>query len=81
MLSKDPQARVNELLAKLLAYNIGVLVHGIFEHRIDPGIPGLSLGRPRGPGSPEAAGNEKAPTLILPVEEPGSPLPAPSNAP
>jgi len=43
LLSKDPQARINELLAKLLAYNIGVLIHEIFEHHIDPGVPGISL--------------------------------------
>ena len=46
LLSRDPQARINELLAKLLAYNIGVLIHEIFEHHIDPGVPGLSASPP-----------------------------------
>jgi hypothetical protein len=46
LLSRDPQARINELLAKLLDYNIGVLIHEIFEHHIDPGVPGLSASPP-----------------------------------
>jgi transposase len=41
LMSKAPQARVAELLAKILAYNIGVIVHEIFEHGIDPGVPGV----------------------------------------
>jgi transposase len=41
LLSKNPLARFNELLAKLLAYNIGVLVHEIYEHGIDPASVGL----------------------------------------
>jgi transposase len=49
LLSKDPQARINELLAKLLAYNIGVVVHEIFEHHIDPGIPGMPGSATPGP--------------------------------
>jgi transposase len=38
LLSKDPVARVNELLAKLVAYNIGVVTHEAYEHRIDTGV-------------------------------------------
>ncbi len=45
LLSKNPLARFNELLAKILAYNIGVLVHEIFEHGIDPASVGLPPNR------------------------------------
>lgn len=41
LLSKNQLARFNELLAKLLAYNIGILVHEIHEHGIDPAAVGL----------------------------------------
>lgn len=41
LLSKNPLARVNELLAKLLAYNLTVLIHEIHEHGIDPTTIGL----------------------------------------
>ena len=34
--SKNPTAQVNELLAKILAYNITVLIHEMFEHRVVP---------------------------------------------
>lgn len=34
--SKNPTAQVNELLAKVLAYNLTVLIHEIFEHGIVP---------------------------------------------
>jgi hypothetical protein len=47
LLSKNPTARLNELLAKLLAYNIGVIVHEIFEHGIDPGVTGVARPAPR----------------------------------
>lgn len=43
LLSKTQTARFNELLAKLLVYNIGVVIHEMFEHHIDPGVPGLRL--------------------------------------
>lgn len=43
LLSKNQLARFNELLAKLLAYNIGVLIHEIHEHGIDPATVGLPL--------------------------------------
>lgn len=41
LLSKNQGARFNELLAKLLGYNIGVIVHEIYEHGIDPKSLGL----------------------------------------
>jgi transposase len=34
--SKNPTAQVNELLAKILAYNITVLIHEMFEHGVVP---------------------------------------------
>ena len=34
--SKNPTAQVNELLAKVLAYNLTVLIHEIFEHGVVP---------------------------------------------
>ena len=71
LLSKDPQARINELLAKLLAYNIGVIVHEIFEHHIDPGVPGISPGLSSPPPSLQSEGSA-----------PGSPVaPTPTPAP
>jgi hypothetical protein len=39
LLSHNMVARFNELLAKLVAYNIGVIIHEIHEHGIDPGVP------------------------------------------
>jgi len=47
LLSKDPQARMNELLAKLLAYNIGVVIHEAYEHHVETGVPLPDLERPR----------------------------------
>lgn len=47
LLSKEPQARMNELLAKLLAYNIGVVIHEAYEHRVETGVPRPDLERPR----------------------------------
>jgi|HubBroStandDraft_1064217.scaffolds.fasta_scaffold44232_3 transposase len=41
--SHRPVARFNELLAKLLAYNIGIVIEQIFENGIDPGVTGISL--------------------------------------
>lgn len=46
LLSKDPIARVNELLAKLLAYNIGVVIHEAYEHHIEVGVRMPDLDRP-----------------------------------
>ncbi|MCW6167208.1 MAG: transposase, partial [Thermoplasmatales archaeon] len=34
--SKNPTAQTNELLAKILAYNLTVLIHEIFEHGVVP---------------------------------------------
>ena len=74
LLSKDPQARINELLAKLLAYNIGVIVHEIFEHHIDPGVPGFSSGPSSQPPSlPKSQGSAPG--------SPATPTPAPDLAP
>ena len=47
LFSKNPTARINELLAKLPAYNIGVIVHELFEHKIDLGVAGLRWTAPR----------------------------------
>lgn len=38
LLSKNELARFNELLAKVLAYNLSVVVHEIFKRRMDPGL-------------------------------------------
>lgn len=46
LFSKDPIARVNERLAKLLAYNIGVVIHEAHEHHIEVGVPTPNLDRP-----------------------------------
>jgi transposase len=35
LFSRNPVARVNELLAKLLNYNISVLIHELYENQID----------------------------------------------
>jgi hypothetical protein len=34
--SRNPVAQVNELLVKVLAYNITVLIHEMFEHGVVP---------------------------------------------
>ncbi len=34
--SRDPVARINEMLCKVLAYNLTVLVHEMFEHHVVP---------------------------------------------
>lgn len=47
--SRTPLARINEVLAKILAYNIGVIVHEIYEHGVDPGVLGLAKSKPRPP--------------------------------
>jgi hypothetical protein len=51
LLSKSQGARFNELLAKLLGYNIGVVIHEIYEHGIDPGSLGLGRGSPPKPSA------------------------------
>jgi transposase len=73
LLSKNPLARFNEMLAKLLAYNIGVLVHEIYEHGIDPSSIGLP---PRAPTStpPGGPGSQIAcDSMQLPVTNLGEP--------
>jgi transposase len=34
--SKNPTAQVNELLAKIIAYNLTVVIHEMYENRIQP---------------------------------------------
>lgn len=34
--SKNPTAQVNELLAKIIAYNLTVVIHGMYENGIHP---------------------------------------------
>ncbi|HEV2167093.1 MAG TPA: transposase [Thermoplasmata archaeon] len=58
--SKNSEARLNELLAKLLAYNITVLIHEMFEHGIDPG----SVGLPQ--DTPKSRPSRKAPQKLKP---------------
>jgi hypothetical protein len=41
LLSQNPEARFNELLAQLLAYNIGVIIHEGYEQGFDPLLPGI----------------------------------------
>jgi hypothetical protein len=33
---KNPVAQVNELLAKIIAYNLTVVIHEMYENGIDP---------------------------------------------
>lgn len=55
--SRLPTARFNELLAKILAYNIGVLIHQIYENGIDPGVPGVPRARPQDKSGPTEEDN------------------------
>lgn len=79
LLSKNSVARLNELLAKLLAYNITVLIHEMYEHGIDPGIPGAGM-----PSPPQTGRTEEVP-LALPTPlsrvTPPVALPGPSTPP
>ena len=44
--SRNRTAQVNELLSKILAYNLTVLIHEIFEHGVIPGfLTSTSIGR------------------------------------
>lgn len=61
LLSKNPLARFNETLARLLAYNIGVIVHEIHEHGIDP----ASIGLQRPGPSPTAAAEAPRPAPVV----------------
>ena len=36
--SRNPVAQTNELLAKVLAYNLTVLIHEMYEHGVVPGF-------------------------------------------
>ena len=55
--SHRPIARFNELLAKLLAYNVGIVIEQIFENGIDPGVAGVSLPSKRPPPDPTGEAN------------------------
>jgi transposase len=83
LLSKNSQARFNELLAKLLAYNITILVHEIYEHGIDPasiGLPPHSAKKWRGaPLGPEAP-LEEDPGALAEQVSPGLKTPKPNVA-
>jgi transposase len=49
--SKNPTAQVNELLSKILAYNLTVLIHEMFEHGVVPDFllaPGVGKKTPVG---------------------------------
>lgn len=64
LLSKNELARFNELLAKILAYDIGVVVHEIFKRGMDPLIDLNSLKAlpiERGEGRPGAWESIRAP--------------------
>jgi transposase len=70
LLSKNTVARFNELLAKLLGYNIGIIVHEIYEHGIDPKSLGLLHGRPSDPPTPIAVSQtEVCDSIPEPVTE------------
>jgi transposase len=69
--SKNPLARFNELLAKILAYNIGVIVHEIYEHGVDPASVGLPPNGPKTPASTRAV--EFCDAIQTPVTEYGQP--------
>ncbi len=76
LLSKNQLAQFNGLLAKLVAYNIGVVIHEVFEHGIDPGVAGMTIPPPPGP----------VPSIVpdaipLPPVSPALALPAPGSAP
>ncbi|MCI4357727.1 MAG: transposase [Thermoplasmata archaeon] len=70
LLSKNGLSRLNELLAKILVHNICVIIHEIYEHGIDPGVPGApasvrKLPPPEGPNA--AADGATAPGIKLPA--------------
>jgi hypothetical protein len=46
--SKNPVAQVNEVLCKLIAYNLTVVVHEMFENGIEPAFGRLLRGRING---------------------------------
>jgi transposase len=72
LLSKNQVARFNELLAKLLAYNIGVIVHEIYEHGIEPKSLGLAPSPPPEPPTPMGnSGIRPCDSIPGPVTETG----------
>jgi len=42
--SKNPTAQVNELLAKIVAYNLTVIIHEMYENGINPDFLHLKSG-------------------------------------
>jgi Transposase DDE domain len=74
LLSKNTLAQFHETLAKILANNIRVLIHEIYENGIDPGVTGVS-GRPPSasvplPEPPEAPSGPVDPTPCDLIEAP-----------
>lgn len=73
LFSKNPTARINELLAKLLSYNLGVIVHELFEHKIDLGVAGLQYSAPRprtrAAPKPEPSPGVECDFIVEPVTE------------
>lgn len=69
--SKDPVAQVNELLAKVLAHNIQVLIHEAFEHGV--ALPGVASGKENvgsaNATSPRVPPNQKSVPTEAPVPE------------
>lgn len=55
--SRTPVAQTNELLAKVLAYNLTVLIHEMYEHGVVPGFVSENGVKVIGPG-------EAAPALL-----------------
>lgn len=41
--SKNPTAQVNELLAKIIAYNLTVVIHEMYENGINPEFLSLAI--------------------------------------
>jgi transposase len=71
LFSKNPEAQFNETLAKILAYNVRVLIHEIYENGIDPNLVGSGRGRPDGaPQSVPVIGSRTAcDSIEAPVTE------------
>jgi hypothetical protein len=74
LLSKKTVAQFHETLAKILANNIRVLIHEIYENGIDPGVINLSGRPPPGsvplPEGPEAPSGPVPPTPCDLIEAP-----------
>jgi transposase len=79
LFSKNPEAQFNETLAKILTYNIRVLIHEIYENGIDPGLGGTARNRPEGAPPPFPPTESGAPCDSFgdPVMESGDSAAAP----